>query len=300
MQHSRDSKPPLVFAAIALGMLGAVAYLALRHRATPLSTAPAALSDAALPAARNPAECKRIALQYAQIVEARRACTVDSDCLVETRTNLFATLDGCYRISSRQASMEAADRLADAWLAGSCIDDLPACEPAPVATCRKGTCAERPPAGIPDDWRRERVPGALTMFLPPDLQRVPAQGEDSFVLQYQGNGRRLVLEIGEYAPDPSPTARTESAPWDALVSSEPVDVSGRTALLYRYRVGARVDQPRWAAEARVPGIASPWRLLGGAAGSKLYFGLDCDTSAACDAAPLILRTMTPLTETILH
>ncbi len=286
---------PLVLAAVAVGTLCAVAYAAFRHR-TPRDSI--AARDASLPAPRNAAECTRLALQYAQIVEARRACTVDSDCLVEARTNLFASLDGCYRISSRQASMEAADRLADAWLAGSCIDDLPACEPAPVATCRKGTCAERPPAGIPEDWRRERVPGAITMFLPPDLHRVPAQGEDSFVLRYEGKGRRLALEIGEYAPDPSPQAHTESAPWDALLSSESVDVSGRTAVLYRYRLGERVDQPRWTAEVRIAGIASPWSLLGGAAGSKLYFGLDCDTSAACDVAPLILRTMTPLTETI--
>jgi len=291
------SKRALLFSAIAVGVLGAAVYLAYRQRTIrPLANVP--LAQRPLPARREPAKCKRIAAQYTEAVNQARACSADSDCRVEARTALFATLDGCYRISNRLASMAEADRLAEAWLAGSCVEDLPGCERAPAAACRRGLCAERPAPGIPDDWRRERVPGVITMFLPPDLQRVPTGGDDSIELKYEGSERTLTLEFGEYASDPSRAARLEDAPTDKGARPQPVDVGGQKVELYRYPIGERPDQRRWAAHARVPNVSSRLSILAGPANSQLSFGLDCGTSSACDVAPLILATIEPLTQVL--
>jgi hypothetical protein len=194
--------------------------------------------------------------------------------------------------------MAAADELTDAWFAGRCVHDVPLCEPPPTATCRRGTCAERPPPGVPEDWHRERVPGILTMFLPPDLQRIPAQGEDSFVLVYQGGGRRIHIEISEYAPDPSPAAHRELAPWDTPLPSESLVVAGRPTTLFRYQLNEHPEKPSWTADARVPNVASPWAMLTGNVDSKLYFGLSCETKDGCNVAPTILRSLAVLTEPV--
>jgi hypothetical protein len=135
------------------------------------------------------------------------------------------------------------------------------------------------------------------MFLPPDMHRVEAQGEDSFVLGYQGTGRTLGIEVGWYSPDPSPDAHAESAPWDKVLSPTDLMVSGRPTTLFRYEIMA--GKKGWAAEARVPHVPDPWWVMfAGASDSSLFFGLDCETKAACDVAPTILGSLEVLSEII--
>lgn len=288
-----------VLATLATGTFALVVVLTTWRTKPPTPT----LSSRSLDAGRrtlpflDAGACVGLAKQYAQVIDALGTCTVDTDCLVEDRGGFYATLDGCYRIVGRTAPKGAADQLAEAWLAGGCVHQLPACEKRPTATCRQGHCAERPPAPVPDDWHRERVPGVLTMFLPPDMHRVEAQGEDSFVLAYQGTDRRLGIELGWYAPDPSPDAHFESAPFDKVLSPTELVVSGRTTTLFRYEVkGAKTS---WAAEARVPHVPDPWFVMfAGASDSSLFFGLSCETKPACDAAPTILGSLEVLSEVI--
>jgi hypothetical protein len=136
------------------------------------------------------------------------------------------------------------------------------------------------------------------MFLPPDLHRLPAAGEDTIVLKYEGSGRTLTLEMGEYAQDGSALPRLEGEPRDQLASSELVDVAGRKVWLHRYPIGERSDVRRWAAHARVPDVPNRLSILAGPAHAQLYFGLDCESPVACDVAPRILATMEPLTQVL--
>ena len=154
---------------------------------------------------------------------------------------------------------------------------------------------------MPAEWRRERVPGLLTMFLPPDFVRVDVMGEDSFVLGYQGKGRTISMEVGPYAPDPSPDAHMDSAPWDDVLPAQSLVVAGRAITLQRYALKARAGRPSWTAQARIPNVAEPfWAMFGaGASQSNLFFALDCDTLDACAAAPVILGSLEVLSESIL-
>jgi hypothetical protein len=282
-----DTKRALAFAVFGVAVLGAAWWFAFQHRMGPGSSRPQVTPSKAL-APRDAAACQRLAAKYTEELKGRRACAVDADCRVEARTDFFATLDGCYRISSRKASLEAANQLAEAWLDASCVEALPACERAPLPACRQGRCGERPPPGVPEDWRRERVPGLLTLFAPPDLRRVPAHGEDSLVVRYEGTSRTLTLAFGEYEP---------ASTWvNPLRTSELVEVAGQKVPLLRYQSVEGLTPPRWEARAKVPDAASPLRELTAPAESSLYFSLDCTISAACDAAPLILSTLELLTE----
>jgi hypothetical protein len=247
---------------------------------------------------RDAQACKRIVAQYEYELAALRTCDADSDCTVEDRTNLFATLDGCYRIVSRAAPKGEVDRLAAAWLSGGCMLDVPSCERAHIPACRQRTCAERPPPGVPEDWHRERVPGVITMFLPSDLHRTEAQGEDSFVLSYQGMRRSIAMEIGVYSPDPSPDAHLESAPWDKLLSTRSLVVAGRPTTLFLYQLASSSRRSSFAADARVSDVAGPVGSIASRAPSTLFFSLDCETNEACAIAPTILGSLEVLSETI--
>ena len=286
-----------VVALLAFGAaLGAALFFVLRQRAMGGSAKTRATPSKGL-SQRDPSVCGRLVARYAEALNKQRACAVDDDCVVEARTGLFATLDGCYRITRRAASLEGANQLADAWLDASCVEDLPGCERAPLAVCRKGQCVERAPPGVPDDWRRERVPGLITMFLPPDLRRIPARGEDSLILSYQSAGRTLHLVFGEYAPTGFGASTPDTATLDQPGEWESVNVADRKVLLVRERSVQLHAPRRWTARAKVPEVASPLRALTPSA-DALYFTLECESRSACDAAPLILSTIELLTEAL--
>lgn len=287
-------------AALAIGLFAVVVYVTTSNRRRAQPQPPPPPDSGRGVALMREAACQRLALRYERALDELHECAKDDDCLVEDRTGFTATLDGCYRITARAASRAAADAIADEWLKGGCAHELPNCEAMPRVSCRMGHCAELPPPPVPPSWHRTRVPGLLTMFVPPGMRRVEAMGEDSFVLSYEGKGASLSMEVGAYSPDPTPDAHAESRPWDNVLKSELVRVDGRPTTLFHYELLTSDGKPRaWAAYARVPRVGEPWfaRWTGATEDdSRLFFGLDCETKAACDDAAIILGSIEVLSD----
>lgn len=238
--------------------------------------------------------CASIAGEYEQAVEGARACERDEDCVVEDRTGFFATLDGCFRITSAKSSKTKADELGDRWLAGGCAHDYPSCEKKPTAFCRAHRCGEKPPEGIPETWKRVRVPDLLTMFIPGDMHRGEVQPEDSFAVLYEGGNRHVTIDVGEYSPDPTPDAHFAYAPWDKLLGTKEMTVSGRKTTLFTYRME---QSHTTVAQASLDDVVGPmWQLMIAGPDSRLFFEFDCPNENGCDEAPLVLSTLEILSE----
>ena len=194
-------------------------------------------------------------------------------------------LDGCARATKRTAHVAEADRLAQLWLGAGCSDWFEEC-PAPPrdAICRAAQCVERPPEGVPRDWVRVDLDRLGWMYLPPDMTRVPVQGEDSLAIEFDGDTATLTFDIGQYSPllyDPS----AEGGARSSGITHE--TIGGRAASLARRQLGTLPS-----CEIRMEGIPSPTPMLGGRDTFDLWAAWrPSDPKAACDDANRAFRTL---------
>lgn len=146
--------------------------------------------------------CLRLAEKYALLMEdAAIGCKQDDDCVAEERGGVYVALDGCARFRSKATPTGGPDSISAQWLAGACawapgtnVD----CGGA-RAQCVAGRCVERPPDPLPRDWKRLSLPGTLSVFAPPDFTAEEAHGEDSQLRVYDGERRRLEMQLDPHS-----------------------------------------------------------------------------------------------------
>ena len=281
--------------ALALGFALLVLW-SVRARPTPqASAAPSAsgLPPLAPDAATLLAVCDELGAEYKRTWANLSFCQSDADCAVEERGKYWSGLDGCVRTASRAAPKGAADQIAEEWLAQGCAHEVDACPAKTAAQCRDRRCVELPPAPIPRDWNRVRVPDIFTLFVPGDLAPKRTEGEDTIVRALEGGGRELFVSWGTNydADEPDADGAERFMPWVKIERRQPITASGRaTTLFWTVDRGERGDaKSPFVAEALVPNVAAPWYFMFG--GGAVLFQLRCEKREQCDVAPVMLGSL---------
>ncbi len=254
------------------------AYLRSRRHTTPRAddSPDSSRGEAHVP------ECAHLASRYHAELAATADCTADAECTTAPRGRFFMALDGCARATRRTASLAEADRLAKAWLGAGCSDWFEECPAPRDAICRAGRCSERPPDGVPLDWVLVDLDRLGSMYLPPDMKRVPVQGEDSIAIEFAGATATLDFDIGAYSPqleDPSADGAARSITHETI--------HGRTAALGHLQ---RADGP--SCEIRIADIEASRPMTAVRDTFDLWAAWHpSDRKATCDDANRAFRTL---------
>lgn len=185
---------------------------------------------------------------YRELAHDLAACSTDDECVLEPRGGVWFELDGCFRARSNKSDFGRADAIADRWAALGCAHDYETCPPPGHARCFSNHCAERPPPGVPADWKRVDLGRVLSFFVPPDMVRQPAHPEDSIVRVMASPNVSLFADLGEWSDplkfDRKPTVDSDNPQW-ALLDEQELTVGG----VRGRRVAARNVWAAWCADA---------------------------------------------------
>lgn len=145
-------------------------------------------------------------------------------------------------------------------------------------------CASPPPEpsfGDPAGWVREDARGLFSFLRPPALAPREVVGFDSYVGEYRGEGAVLRFDYGAYS-DPLRDYGQRG------YARRAVSVSGRDAVLARYRLSEDEEGRTWFAGLHVP------RVEPTASGAirRLTLWATCRTEAACDELETALLSVT--------
>jgi hypothetical protein len=173
------------------------------------------------------------------------------------------------------------------------------CHDAPRARCLAGRCAERPPDGVPADWRRTQIAGLVSFWLPPSLKEEKIEPEDSVARVWSDGERRFAVGYSQWEPGPEPDPED---PFAKPAGRRPVRLFDEPATVYFYEVteplqkgGVRRSFSARAGRKDVRTDDMSMLLLQDRKGATLLFHMECDVRADCDELVTIAESARLLT-----